>query len=116
MSSKKITRSPVESKQVNWDVETPSESTTSGGLNDYTEGKPETHHDLTSAVADPVRRDAVNTRVFTRDVKPTDQSLSPGFQSIISPENENTNNKKEFSLKKGKQVPPIREDGTTQEE
>ena len=86
---KKITRSLVESKQVKWDVETPSESTTSGGLNDYADGKSETRHDLTSAVADPVRRDAVNTRVFTRDVKPTDQSLSPGFQSIISPENEN---------------------------
>ena len=113
---KKITRSLFEGKQVKWNVVTPSESTTSGGLNDYTEGKPETHHDLTSAVADPVRRDAVNTRVFTRDVKPTDQSLSPGFQSIISPENENTNNKKEFSLKKGKQVNPIREDGATKEE
>ncbi len=113
---KKITRSPVESKQVNWDVETSSESTTSGGLNDYADGKSEPHHYLTGTVADPVRRDAVNTRVFTRDVKPTDQSLSLGFNSIKSLENENTNNKKQFSLKKDKQVPPIREDGTTQEE
>ena len=106
---KKITRSPVESKQVNWDVETSSESTTSGGLNDYADGKSEPHHYLTGTVADPVR-------VFTRDVKPTDQSLSLGFNSIKSLENENTNNKKQFSLKKDKQVPPIREDGTTQEE
>ena len=35
---------------------------------------------------------------------------------MLLQKNENANNKKQFSLKKGKQVNPIREDGATKEE
>lgn len=101
-SSKKITRSLFEGKQVKWNVRTPSESTTSGGLNDYAEGKSETRLSLTAD-------SAASGRESLKDVQPADQSNYPPFDSTISPKNENTNNKKTtFSEKRQISQPDTR--------
>lgn len=98
---KKITRSLVESKQVKWDVETPSESTTSGGLNDYADGKSETRLSLTAD-------SAASGRESLKDVQPADQSNYSPFDSTISPENEKSNKKTIFSEKRQTSQPDTR--------